>query len=311
MLCVSAILFASIFRECSARPDKLVNNRPIIGILTQEVQDPDMKPYGRTYIPSSYVKYIESGGGRVIPISSVEFLNGRCLCSLFDRLLLIGGTVDLQTSDFAHAAKIYFRLALKANDVGDYFPIWGTCLGFQLLTVLVAEENLLSKTPAENISLPLNFTSEAASSRMFEAFPPELLTALSQEALAANFHHFGVTDQMFMRNEKLRSFFSVLSLNKAENGVVFVSTMEGRKYPFYGVQWHPEVNRFQWNPLYSFPHSRNAERMSSLLAEFFVNEGRRSSHHFIQAEEESKELIYNYNPLYVANFTSYEQIYFF
>uniref|UniRef100_A0AAY5ELK9 folate gamma-glutamyl hydrolase n=1 Tax=Electrophorus electricus TaxID=8005 RepID=A0AAY5ELK9_ELEEL len=289
MLCVSAILFASIFRECSARPDKLVNNRPIIGILTQEVQDPDMKPYGRTYIPSSYVKYIESGGGRVIPI--------RCLCSLFDRLLLIGGTVDLQTSDFAHAAKIYFRLALKANDVGDYFPIWGTCLGFQLLTVLVAEENLLSKTPAENISLPLNFTSGgAASSRMFEAFPPELLTALSQEALAANFHHFGdlQTQLLIIQKEVFVFLNSALS--------------PGRKYPFYGVQWHPEVNRFQWNPLYSFPHSRNAERMSSLLAEFFVNEGNRLG--FVTSEE-SKELIYNYNPLYVANFTSYEQIYFF
>lgn len=47
----------------------------------------------------------------------------------------------------------------------------------------------------------------------------------------------------------------------------------GRKYPFYGVQWHPEVNRFQWDPRYSFPHSSNAVRVSSLLAEFFVNEG--------------------------------------
>lgn len=38
------------------------------GILTQEVSDPSLRPYGGTYIPSSYVKYIESGGARVIPI---------------------------------------------------------------------------------------------------------------------------------------------------------------------------------------------------------------------------------------------------
>lgn len=36
--------------------------------MTQEVEDPSLQPYGGTYIPSSYVKYIESGGARVTPI---------------------------------------------------------------------------------------------------------------------------------------------------------------------------------------------------------------------------------------------------
>lgn len=38
------------------------------GILTQIVSDEVMKPFGRTYIPASYVKYMESGGSRVMPI---------------------------------------------------------------------------------------------------------------------------------------------------------------------------------------------------------------------------------------------------
>ena len=50
--------------------------------------------------------------------------------------------------------------------------------------------------------------------------------------------------------------------------------LPGKKYPFYGVQWHPEVNRFQWNPRSHYPHSKNAVRVASLLAEFFVNEGK-------------------------------------
>lgn len=32
-----------------------------------------------------------------------------------DSVIFIGGAVDLQTSDFAHTAGIYFRLALKVN----------------------------------------------------------------------------------------------------------------------------------------------------------------------------------------------------
>lgn len=46
----------------------------------------------------------------------------------------------------------------QANGAGDFFPIWGTCMGMQLLTVLVAGRNLLSNTTAENLALPLQLT---------------------------------------------------------------------------------------------------------------------------------------------------------
>lgn len=57
------------------------------------------------------------------------------------------------------------------------------------------------------------------------------------------------------------------------NRVKITLLLPGKKYPFYGVQWHPEVNRFQWNRTLHFPHSRHAVQLSSLLAEFFTNEG--------------------------------------
>ncbi|KAM9475344.1 gamma-glutamyl hydrolase [Clarias gariepinus] len=314
---IEALILPVIALSCASAArlpprGEALNDRPVIGILTQEVTDPNLQQYGRTYIPSSYVKYIESGGARVIPIrlNQTREQHEKIFRSI-NGLIFIGGAVDLETSDFAHTAGIYFRLALKANDEGDYFPIWGTCLGFQLLTVQVAGKNLLSNTMANNIAMPLNLTSEAQSSRMFASFPPELFKALAEEPLTGNFHHYGVTEQVFIGNEKLSSFFTVLSTNEAKNGAVFVSTMEGKKYPFYGVQWHPEVNRFQWHPQYTFPHSKNAVHVSSLLAQFLVNEGRRSSHHFSQPEEESQALIYNFTPVYAANFSGYEQIYFF
>ncbi|KPP73530.1 gamma-glutamyl hydrolase-like [Scleropages formosus] len=271
-----------------------------------------MKPLGGTYIPASYVKYLESGGSRVVPIrlnqSQAEYEK---IFNSINGVLYIGGAVDLFSSDYAKAARIFFQLAQKANDMGDYFPLWGTCMGFQLLTVMVAGENLLTNTTAENLALPLNLTAEAWFSRMFENFPVKLLKAVSQEPLTGNFHHYGLTEENFRRNEKLQQFFSILSTNVAENGATFVSTMEGRRYPFYGVQWHPEVNLFQWNPHFQFPHSPNAVRLSSLLSEFFVNEARKSLHHFSNPEEETAALIYNYAPVFVGRFTAYEQCYFF
>ena len=46
----------------------------------------------------------------------------------------------------------------QANDNGDYFPLWGTCLGFELLSVLTSgTDSVLSAVDAENISLSLDF----------------------------------------------------------------------------------------------------------------------------------------------------------
>ncbi|XP_038164024.1 gamma-glutamyl hydrolase [Cyprinodon tularosa] len=310
-------LFFACFICCyEAMPAKVfqqaLNDRPVIGVLTQIVSDDVMKPFGKTYIPDSYVNYIESGGSRVMPIRLT--LSNEEYESIFKKingLFFIGGSANLNTSDFARVAQIFYKLALTANDAGDFFPIWGTCMGMQLLTVLVAGENLLSNTTAENVALPLNLTTEAHSSRMFQGFPKELIKALAEEPLTGNFHHFGLTVKAFQENEQLSSFFSVLSTNIALNGEHFVSTIEGKRYPFYGVQWHPEVNRFQWDRRLNFPHSTHAVQLSSQLAEFFINEGRRSLHHFDSPEEEDSSLIYKFTPVYTSNFTAYEQIYFF
>ncbi|KAG7490372.1 gamma-glutamyl hydrolase-like [Solea senegalensis] len=291
---------------------EVMNDRPVIGILTQIVSDDVMKPFGKTYIPASYVKYTESGGSRVMPIrlthTTAEYEE---IFKKINGLIFIGGAVDLETSDFARVAKIFYQLALKANNAGDFFPIWGTCMGMQLLTVLVAGENLLEKTTAENIALPLNLTTEAYSSQMFKGFSDEFMKILTQEPLTGNFHHYGLTVKIFQENKKLQNFFTILSTNIAENGAHFVSTLEAKSYPFYGVQWHPEVNRFQWDSKLNYPHSLHAVQLSSQMAEFFVNQGRRSSHHFDNPMEEASSLIYNYTPVYAANFTAYEQIYFF
>ncbi|GCC36956.1 hypothetical protein chiPu_0015456 [Chiloscyllium punctatum] len=59
VLCVSAL-----WENCvSAR----LNQRPIIGVLAHESND--VIPFGKSYIPASYVKILESAGARVAPIS--------------------------------------------------------------------------------------------------------------------------------------------------------------------------------------------------------------------------------------------------
>ncbi|KAI2662278.1 Gamma-glutamyl hydrolase [Labeo rohita] len=118
------------------------NERPIIGVLAQDVYDP--QPQKNSYIAASYVKFLESAGARVVPLI----------------VLFPGGGVSLESSGYSKAAGIFYRLALEANSNGDYFPIWGTCLGFELLTLLTSGKLLLSHTNTSGIALPLNFTDD-------------------------------------------------------------------------------------------------------------------------------------------------------
>ncbi|XP_078080461.1 gamma-glutamyl hydrolase-like [Mustelus asterias] len=288
-----------------------LNNRPVIGILAQHTVE-ELTEVAKTYVGAPYVKYLESAGSRVAVIRL--FLSESEYVKIFhsiNGILLPGGAVDLETSEFARVAGIFYRLALKACDQGDYFPIWGTCLGHQLLTALTAGEDLLTQTDSSNVALTLELTEEAKSSQMFKDFPPDLMRILSKKPLTGNFHKFSITERTFESNPKLRSFYRLISTSTDRQGVPFVSTMEAFRYPFYGTQWHPEANRFFWKESLNVPHCALGVRMSSLLAEFFVNEVRKNLHHFETKEEEESALIDIHTPVFLGDKSSFQTLYFF
>uniref|UniRef100_A0A3Q0R5M5 folate gamma-glutamyl hydrolase n=1 Tax=Amphilophus citrinellus TaxID=61819 RepID=A0A3Q0R5M5_AMPCI len=276
------------------RSHQQLNYRPIIGVLAQENLPWDHFARGSSYIAASYVKYLEGAGARVVPI----------------RLLLPGGDVDLQTSQFSRAAKIFYNLALKANDAGDYFPIWGTCQGFQQLSVLTANKNLLTLTDTKAVALPLTLASAAQSSRLFRNFPKDLLRSLANENITSNFHSWSLSMQNYSRNAKLRRFYKVLSTN-SDGKKEFISTMEANNYPFYAVQWHPEKSPFEWVDKPGMVHSVSAVRASFYTASFLVSEAMKNYHHYSSPDEEDRALIYNFSPVYRGADAVFVQNYYF
>ncbi|XP_064026869.1 gamma-glutamyl hydrolase isoform X3 [Pogoniulus pusillus] len=203
------------------------NERPIIGILSQECHYDKFHKFGSSYIAASYVKFLESAGARVVPVrlnlSDEEY--DRLFHSI-NGVLFPGGGVDLKTSEYSRVAKIFYHKALEANDKGDYFPVWGTCLGHELLTYLTSGEVLLINTKTEGSALPLNFTPAAKDSRLFKNFPNDVLHAFATEPLTSNFHMWSLSMENFTKSEKLHEFYNVLTTNM-DGEVEFISTMEG------------------------------------------------------------------------------------
>ena len=94
--------------------------------------------------------------------------------------------------------------------------------------------------------------------------------------------------------------------------IIFVLAYD---YPIYGTQWHPEKNNFEFRPELHINHSELGVRVSQYMANFFVNEARKSKRRFPSRDMEENYLIYQYSPKHtgVGNSTlkAFEQIYLF
>ncbi|XP_056155611.1 gamma-glutamyl hydrolase [Lampris incognitus] len=284
------------------------NDAPIIGVLAQEVLAP--QPNMTSYIAASYVKFLESAGARVVPIMVNQTLEEyKTLFNSINGVLYPGGGVSIISSGYERAARIFYELAIEANSRGDHFPVWGTCLGFEQLIYLTSGKLLLSHTNTSGVALPLIFTNESSKSRLFRGFPAEVLEALASEPLTENSHQWSLTVQSYNDNEELKRFYKILSTN-TDGRVEFVSTVEANDFPIYGTQWHPEKNAFEWTRPY-IPHSPAAIKTTFYMADFLVNEARKSLHRFGSEEEEKKVLIYNFSPVYTGKKSAFEQVYYF
>ncbi|KAK7113589.1 gamma-glutamyl hydrolase-like [Littorina saxatilis] len=306
-------VFLSLFTLCMSVPFaevqvpqfSIVNDRPIVGVALQETSKGSK--YGDTYVSATYVKYLQQAGARVVAVRAGEPLEYYTdLFSKINGLLFPGGGASLTESQYARTGRIMYNLTLQAAENGDMFPLWGTCLGFELLNVITAGRNILKETDTENVTLPLDFVPGFETSRLFSKAPGDIVQYLQKEPITQNEHKYGVLVDDFNNNPKLKNFYRVMSTNVGKNGAKFISTFEAFKYPIYGTQWHPEKNAFNWNPHYVINHSEHAIRVAQYFANFFVGQARLSSHHFPSVEEESAALIDNYDPVYSTDGTFYE-----
>ena len=131
---------------------------------------------------------------------------------------------------YEHAIK-FFQWAKDANDKGDYFPVWGTCLGFETLHVIQGGERpeiLSGGFSAEDITIPLEFVGNPRESRLLKDMPDELLKSLGEEPVTYNHHQAGVTPETYGKENSLDKFFQIISTNKDQDGRCFVSTVEGQ-----------------------------------------------------------------------------------
>lgn len=301
-----------------------LNLRPIIGILTNPNQNPDF-PAPTSYASAGYVKWLEAAGARVVPLAwdlplpvlakQLEYINGA---------LFMGGGNDIVNPDgswnaFGLAGQLIFNTSVQRAAHGEVWPLWGTCQGHESLLAYGANTwGVLSHDyDAENLTLPLNYTTHAKGSILLGSMPSEVYEALGSLPITMNNHEGGIRPDAFAKTPGLADRFYPLATNVDRGGRPFVSVIEGSKagLPIYGTQFHPEKVGYEWNPAQAMVHTLPSVVANQWFSYVFVNQARQNLRTFPSVAAESAALIYNYNATYAGKpglqDHSFEQIYFF
>ncbi|KAL4459299.1 hypothetical protein ABPG74_017912 [Tetrahymena malaccensis] len=286
--------------------------QPVIGILTLPSGFQKYDHSSFSYIYASYVQYFQQTGALIIPLkytSSLKFLKNKM--DQINGLVIPGGGANLmyrnnesgdkEFTKFAEVGEFLISVAKQLNNEGKYFPVWGTCLGFELLVLSFTKTEIRDQFQGENhlggFFLSQNNTQK---SRLFNNISQQLKQQIKHSQQVFYFNHkYGFKVNKFIGNGVLKNQFIPLAYSLDLSGKKFVAIAEAKQYPFYGIQFHPEKLQFEWSQQSTDQQSQmNEISIVKYFSEFFYQECLKNNSNFKNKQSLNRLLIQNYKVIY-------------
>ena len=280
----------------------------------------DTKTNIKAYLDPTYVKWLSKAKAAVVPI--MYNLDKKTLYNYLAQIngiLLPGGGIDnkkthsrKQFLTYQNTFEAILRYVKTQNDKQNYYPIWATCMSFQLLPIIEVKgkqktrnNKLLDDIYYEGVD-NLYMTSNLQKSRLSHLFTKKQINLLKKKKSTFHIHK----KSYYLNNNLLKKFkkhINIIAVNKDNRNREYLSIYEYKKYPFYGVIFHPEyplINKKRLT-LKIAKKLKNKELMllSDKLGEFFIDECKKNKNIAISLTDKTinKYPIYEYNNKDILN----------
>ena len=289
------------------------HKKPVIGMYGLVEPISDYEKYTKEAIDGGFVRWLEASGAEVVVIHI--WYTHEQIISLLNQ---INGV--LFSAGPRRPLKYDAPWELKAKYIFDYaknngIPIWGTCLGMQMITKFMADDNKpLDKY--DNIGLKkVELTNLAKESNLLSLFKEKDYDNLNNSETSFHIHKHGISPESFYSNKNLVENYDIIGYGYDKNGKKFVNIIEskkGLKHKIFGTQFHPEKNPFERANWFKEKNPMDALRRSQLIIMKFIEETRNNGNNFINDDEKSKYTFINtYETLKVGTYDQSLNYYYF
>lgn len=229
---------------------------PVVAILP-------IQGHGTSWTVSYAVaKYFQNNGCTVVVAPRDETLIPAFLKSIHC-LVVPGGSNHQTKSKTAKLARTYFEHIMASMPT---LPVLGICMGFQIIVSYIAQQNWDAlKTNVESIKTSLKLD------RVSSAAPSKLLKGVDTKSTLYSFNnHEAILHEKFLAIHALLNFFDIKTTTTFR-GHKYVSTIEGKAFPWFAVQWHPEKPGYEWSPNQNITRDPRTLRATNTILENFKN----------------------------------------
>ena len=159
--------------------------------------------------------------------------------------------------------------AKSINDNGRHFPIFAICLGFE--GILLAESDFAYPIAhVKHWDCNRKIKLKEGDSKLKCVLTDNQIKNMTTKDLLYFYHSLGFTEAMFHDYKSLTDNYDITATVSIGDYGSCIASFEHKKYPFFGTQYHPEKNMFDYGTDFNPNHSDEAYQLGLSLSKLCI-----------------------------------------